>query len=68
MIDDILNIKPLFYISFIYLIVKYLKNKNITEEQQLLKDENKKNKRDFRRTKRKMIRDIRRHKDYKKYW
>ena len=59
MIEDILNIKPLFYISFIYFIIKYIKTKNITEEQLLLKEETKKKKKEFRRKKRKMIRDIR---------
>jgi hypothetical protein len=59
MIEDILNIKPLFYISFIYFIIKYIKTKNITEEQLLLKEDTKKKKKEFRRKKRKMIRDIR---------
>jgi hypothetical protein len=59
MIEDILNIKPLFYISFIYVIIKYIKTKNITEEQLLLKEDTKKKKKEFRRKKRKMIRDIR---------
>jgi len=59
MIEDILNIKPLFYVSFIYFIIKYINTKNITEEQLLLKEETKKKKKEFRRKKRKMIRDIR---------
>ena len=59
MIEDILNIKPLFYISFIYVIIKYIKTKNITEEELLLKEDTKKKKKEFRRKKRKMIRDIR---------
>ena len=59
MIEDILNIKPLFYISFIYFIIKYIKTKNITEEELLLKEDTKKKKKEFRRKKRKMIRDIR---------
>ena len=59
MIDEIINIKPLFYISFCYLIIKFIKSKNNTIQSIQEKQIKKKKKKEFRLKKRKMIRALR---------
>ena len=47
MIDEIINIKPLFYISFFYLIIKFIKSKNNTIQSIQEKQIKKKKKKNF---------------------